>query len=159
MKKRNRQARKAALANGDIRYFSGLPCPNGHIGERHTSTGGCLACARVGGRKPKTIVNRNCVECGDDISHLHPAAKTCKGFCRKMRKFEWHHRTVRQGLDIPNNCQACGIEGKLCFDHNHVTGEFRGWLCQGCNFALGHAKDNPDTLRKLAYYIEARSCL
>lgn len=42
-------------------------------------------------------------------------------------------------------CLACGREDgdktgrKLCADHDHETGEFRGLLCVGCNFhdALG----------------------
>lgn len=51
-------------------------------------------------------------------------------------------------------CEICGDGGKLCLDHDHTTGRFRGWLCSWCNSALGHARDNPDTLRKLAEYLE-----
>ncbi len=37
-------------------------------------------------------------------------------------------------------CHACGIAEedhvtKLCVDHDHGTGEFRGWLCMACNKA------------------------
>jgi hypothetical protein len=35
-------------------------------------------------------------------------------------------------------CHNCGIEEngrKLCVDHNHITGAFRGWLCCKCNLA------------------------
>lgn len=36
------------------------------------------------------------------------------------------------------NCSVCGLPerknlGKLHMDHNHATGEFRGWLCRACN--------------------------
>lgn len=55
---------------------------------------------------------------------------------------------------MPDACETCGKPGRVVFDHCHVTGEFRGWLCNGCNTALGQAKDNPDTLRKLAAYLE-----
>lgn len=54
----------------------------------------------------------------------------------------------------------CSITGepdavdKLCLDHCHKTGKFRGWIGGKCNRALGLAKDNPDTLRKLADYLE-----
>jgi hypothetical protein len=39
-------------------------------------------------------------------------------------------------------------------DHNHGTGEVRALLCRGCNHAIGNALENPDTLRKLARYLE-----
>jgi hypothetical protein len=53
-------------------------------------------------------------------------------------------------------CFCCGVEGItiLMLDHCHKTGDFRGWLCHGCNSALGHAKDNPQLLRTLADYLE-----
>lgn len=58
----------------------------------------------------------------------------------------------------PSDCEACGdpcSTGKLLvFDHEHRTGRFRGWLCNGCNLALGLCKDDPDRLRLLAVYQE-----
>lgn len=39
-------------------------------------------------------------------------------------------------------------------DHCHATGDVRGILCQGCNTALGMAKDDPARLRALADYLE-----
>ena len=59
----------------------------------------------------------------------------------------------------PDTCEVCGKPpyGKsptLHFDHCHTTGAFRGWLCVGCNTALGSAFDDPTILRKLADYLE-----
>jgi len=34
-------------------------------------------------------------------------------------------------------CPCCGLVGRLVLDHNHITGEIRGWLCNRCNIALG----------------------
>lgn len=60
----------------------------------------------------------------------------------------------------PENCEACGDatpgRGRLGmhFDHNHATGEFRGWLCPMCNRALGCARDDVKRLRSLIDYLE-----
>lgn len=56
-------------------------------------------------------------------------------------------------------CLGCGIhhtelKQALSVDHNHITNKVRGLLCSDCNFALGHAFDNPETLRNLADYLE-----
>jgi len=51
-------------------------------------------------------------------------------------------------------CEVCQAEGKTHYDHCHSTGQFRGWLCNSCNCALGFAKDVPATLRALAEYLE-----
>ena len=37
-------ARQEARAAGRVRYFTGTPCAYGHVAERFTSTGRCLAC-------------------------------------------------------------------------------------------------------------------
>lgn len=36
--------RKEARAIGSQRYFTGQPCPRGHVAERYVSTMGCVAC-------------------------------------------------------------------------------------------------------------------
>ena len=48
---------------------------------------------------------------------------------------------------------------RLFVDHNHATGNIRGLLCQGCNAALGLAKDSPEVLRNLAAYLEKEPIL
>ena len=44
-------------------------------------------------------------------------------------------------------CALCGsVEGagrRLCMDHDHTTGKFRGWLCSSCNMWLGRMGDSP----------------
>lgn len=54
----------------------------------------------------------------------------------------------------PAACEACGDTSKraLDLDHNHLTGTFRGWLCNRCNRALGFLKDSPDRCLALARY-------
>lgn len=43
---------------------------------------------------------------------------------------------------------------RMHVDHDHDTGQVRGLLCHHCNTALGLVKDNADTLRRMADYLE-----
>lgn len=43
---------------------------------------------------------------------------------------------------VTNKCQMCGapemeMDRRLSLDHDHTTGEFRGWLCDRCNKLVG----------------------
>lgn len=64
------------------------------------------------------------------------------------------------GRPKPSVCDVCGEPGnyggkpRICFDHCHAQGGFRGWLCDRCNMVLGKAKDDADLLRRLADYLE-----
>jgi hypothetical protein len=56
-------------------------------------------------------------------------------------------------------CAVCAapivLVGRSAFvDHDHATGQVRGFLCHGCNLAIGHMKDSPMRLRKAAAYLE-----
>jgi hypothetical protein len=56
-------------------------------------------------------------------------------------------------------CKICrkpnmtGKWGNLYVDHNHVTGEVRGLLCQRCNVAIGLFNDDPELLRAAIEYV------
>lgn len=45
---------------------------------------------------------------------------------------------------------------KLCIDHDHTTGEFRGLLCWTCNVGLGKFKDSTDLLARAINYLEGK---
>lgn len=52
-------------------------------------------------------------------------------------------------------CLICKTKpAKLCIDHNHQTGIFRGLLCNNCNTGLGLFYDSPERLRAAANYLE-----
>ena len=58
-------------------------------------------------------------------------------------------------------CEVCGVSeielrGKLCMDHCHKTGKFRGWLCRKCNLALGYVNDSPERLLALTDYLNTK---
>jgi len=56
-------------------------------------------------------------------------------------------------------CAICGIKeedyGKtFCIDHCHTSGTVRGLLCMHCNTALGHFKDDTESLKRAVDYLE-----
>ena len=61
---------------------------------------------------------------------------------------------LKAGRKRPDKCELCGSKEKICFDHNHKTGKFRGWICDKCNKALGLVKDNVQTLELMIKYIK-----
>ena len=54
----------------------------------------------------------------------------------------------------PEQCEICGAMGRICFDHDHETGEFRGWICVRCNLVLGLVKDNIQLLEEMIKYFK-----
>lgn len=66
--------------------------------------------------------------------------RMCAG-CRRSDQTRWH-------VDHDHSCCPGGQNAKTC-------GEcVRGILCNGCNLGLGQLEDNPQTLRRLADYVE-----
>ena len=86
------------------------------------------------------------------------------------RRFKITLEDFDRMLSAQNNaCLGCGVanpENKRRFwhvDHDHACCDqkdstcgkcLRGILCRGCNMALGGVKDNVETLRNLAVYLE-----
>lgn len=56
-----------------------------------------------------------------------------------------------------NQNNACAIcksgDKKLVVDHDHTTGKIRELLCNSCNRALGHIKENPVSCLSMHDYI------
>lgn len=53
-------------------------------------------------------------------------------------------------------CRTKEVKGEFHIDHNHITKEIRGILCQGCNTGLGMMKDSLTVLRNAITYLEER---
>ena len=52
-------------------------------------------------------------------------------------------------------CQGEGNRknGAWVVDHDHKTGQFRGWLCHSCNRNIGSFKDNVELLERAIIYL------
>ena len=59
---------------------------------------------------------------------------------------------LRNKKDIKN--VSPNRKGIWCADHDHTTGEFRGWLCHKCNLGLGNMNDSIQRLKSAIEYLE-----
>lgn len=163
--------RPEALERGDKRYFTGKPCPRGHVVERLVSTRACTECAHAASkawnaRNPGLAAARTRAwakahpeqmsACSRAWEAAHPemvAARVQARLKRKRAKLE-----EIAGRPRPDRCDVCRESGRrIAFDHCHQSGKFRGWLCQRCNLLLGHAEDSAELLFKLGRYVKAHN--
>ncbi len=83
---------------------------------------------------------------------------------RLKREFGLDHEKYNKILLSQNGvCAIChcketstykGKIKRLAVDHCHKTGKVRGLLCQGCNQAIGHAKDSIEILTNAVLYLK-----
>lgn len=75
---------------------------------------------------------------------------------RRMLAKQEAEYVAEAGRPRPDICDICGGRGKrgIVFDHCHQTGQFRGWICDSCNIALGMARDSIDILTKMIAYLQ-----
>jgi len=107
------------------------------------------------GRKGKAIGNKNSL--GKNLNNKHALNKNLgnkngnwKGGTSTIK----YHSERIAGRPRSKYCESCGKKCKTYFDHDHVTGKFRGWICSNCNFALGQVKDSSEILALLIAYLE-----
>lgn len=99
--------------------------------------------------------------CAKEAMLSYPLCRYHKKFAGRYGMTPEHFTHVMVNL---GECAICGETNDLHIDHDHSCCDKkygtcglcnRGVLCRGCNFSLGGAKDNPQTLRALADYLES----
>lgn len=113
-----------------------------------------------------------CPKCGNSY-----IKKTARGgnYCDNCNKtYSAVLYRLKAEHKVPENhcCDICGkseddlndvfgrfnrTQSKWCLDHDHTSGEFRGYLCRNCNSGLGRFKDDPNLLIKAATYLQDHS--
>jgi hypothetical protein len=72
------------------------------------------------------------------------------------RKYNLSKNQVLE-LKARTECEICGninIKNKaLCIDHNHITGQVRGVLCDACNTGIGKLRDDVTLLQQAINYL------
>ena len=118
------------------------------------------------------VQTKVCAKCKKDLS-LFEFAKANGNYprseCRSCGKKQAHIREeLKRQHEKPDNDYNCPVckrgfqdieylgnrKGGWCLDHDHKTGEFRGWLCHDCNKALGFFKDDVVLLQSAIHYLQ-----
>jgi hypothetical protein len=115
---------------------------------------------------PAGATEKPCTKCKvikslDDYSPLKQGALGRNPVCKECRRAAGKEQTRRDreakaGRARPERCECClepPQRRALHWDHNHATGEFRGWLCHGCNTLIGSAKDSIEVLECAIRYL------
>ena len=141
--------------------------------DRKVSAKPCRQCGET--FQPTCGGNLFCVACNSERKRRHHAAgqrkwRSTNPAKHAESKAEWD--LAKFGITLAiyylmfdlqgGACAICGTttpggRGKtrtLVVDHCHATGKVRGLLCPMCNTALGLAKENTETLRKMGKYLE-----
>ncbi len=70
-------------------------------------------------------------------------------------------RETLAGRSRPDRCELCQeiavpthLGYRTVFDHDHLTGNFRGWICDRCNKVLGLVRDDPKLLLAMIKYLD-----
>lgn len=131
-----------------IIVMAAKPCVHCSGLERYQS-GGCVPCV-----KARSVVwkanNRDKTRAASRRYHAENP--------EKIRAAHRKRRCPEPSRPEPNVCEMCGSppSGKaLNLDHCHKRDVFRGWLCWGCNVALGKLGDSIDeAIARLRRYRE-----
>ena len=75
--------------------------------------------------------------------------------CRGQHRAVISDEQLKQIKHEVTECVICGVSEKLVVDHDHVTGQVRGMLCNHCNRGLGHFRDDPELLEFARMYLLA----
>jgi hypothetical protein len=119
--------RKEAMQQGLKRYYTGKLCEHGHDSERYTNMTRCVECHKQ----------------RDKHARINAAVSSSQLGIMLEAQY--------------NKCALCLtplLKTRSVVDHCHTTGEVRAVLCLLCNTMLGAARDNPETLRAAAKYLE-----
>ena len=106
------------------------------------------------------MVEKKCSKCKQTkpVEQFHNCAKTPDRLAKRCRTcvLETLYSSKHKGATRvkPQNCELCRRKKPLCYDHDHETKKFRGWICAGCNSAIGKLGDNIEGVRRALSYLE-----
>ena len=117
----------------------------------------CNICHRILpiGRFARNQVNKHgivrrpsCKACRTDIDKRAPKSQQAK---RKEKERPAKGELFR--CPICDKRSIAGVTAKIVADHDHHTGNIRGFICDSCNTGLGRFKNGQDFLQNAINYI------
>ncbi|MGW4225581.1 endonuclease VII domain-containing protein [Streptomyces bauhiniae] len=115
-------------------------------------------CRRCGEIKPHAEWHRNATA-SDGLSTSCKACRAAKGRADHLKRQYGITEAERDAMIASQRglCVICLDAPAVHVDHCHKTGRVRGVLCFNCNSGLGLLRDDPDTARRAAAYLEGNS--
>mgnify|MGYP005989620427 FL=1 len=109
---------------------------------------------------------KTCLKCKEKLPEHRFSVRGNEGFRRTDCKSCVNKRT-KQAKNLKKKhgkapdgyvCPICHrgqseFSRAFSLDHDHDTGEFRGWLCHNCNTGLGLLKENIESLQRAIDYL------
>ena len=125
--------------------------------KRPIGTGAKISLSKIGKKRDEKTIEKmrpTMFRKGCNVGKDNPMWKGGLTQLEKLEKLAGRKRSEQ--------CELCGafadgygkrFYGRICFDHDHKTGKFRGWICVRCNTVLGHVKDNSELLLTMVEYL------
>ena len=99
---------------------------------------------------------KECKHCGTEHTLRGLACRVCKDGLYRYGMDRTQQVKLLETQDF--KCKLCSIEVELfqgprggMIDHNHITGEVRGVLCNRCNTIVGSLENHVDAEKVFAY--------
>ena len=97
-----------------------------------------------------------CINCAVKRNKKDARNKDWKTNHQTQKRYGIDVETYKQRMASQSSCEICGSKKELCYDHDHVTMEFRGVLCRGCNRSLGQLGDSLEGIMKVVNYLKRK---
>lgn len=136
------------------KFTTGAPCKRCGGTQRYRKGRACVPCVRAYNRSKYEANPADRRERTNRNKRARP--DLYKGDHRRAKYLRWMGVDPSHSRPKPDVCEMCQgpptAQG-ICFDHDHTTGRFRGWLCGRCNSGLGMLGDHIHTaMARLARY-------
>lgn len=100
----------------------------------------------------------------DNVKTRRPSCRNCRKIKNGVNisvkdRIKWNKLRPEKFSDftcpICNKTTIVGIT-KVVLDHDHKTGEVRGWLCESCNTGIGRFDDDPKIVQRAIKWLKSR---